>query len=269
MGEHTSRSADRGGANRLVVVLVAVIVLLLIGAGGMVYYLTSQMTKMQQQMARVQRAALQPTPTPAPSQPASAKLATEDIAAIVQAVMSQIQKPPTPPSAPPAPAAAPAAPAKPSSAASDTDLESVIDVLSSVDADRVEEQPLEIAPESTETLAQTHAGSVDRPIQDTFNKVVVTDDGSDALAQLGKEIDQIVQSDTPPTSGYEQTMENEVAERQNAMRTIVVQEGDTLISLAKKAYGDGHKYTRILRANPGIIKNPDRIFVGQVLRVPR
>ena len=50
-------------------------------------------------------------------------------------------------------------------------------------------------------------------------------------------------------------------------KTHTMQRGDTLWGLAKKYYGDGSQYTRIVSANPEI-KNPNVISIGQVLSIP-
>ena len=44
--------------------------------------------------------------------------------------------------------------------------------------------------------------------------------------------------------------------------------GDTLSGVAKKYYGDGSAYMRIFEANREVIKDPDKIFVGQKIRIP-
>ncbi len=44
--------------------------------------------------------------------------------------------------------------------------------------------------------------------------------------------------------------------------------GDTLSGIAKKFYGNGSKYMRIFEANREVIKDPDKIYVGQKLRIP-
>lgn len=49
----------------------------------------------------------------------------------------------------------------------------------------------------------------------------------------------------------------------------VVRAGDTLWGIAATHYGDGSLYPRLVEANPGTILDPDRIDVGQVVRVPR
>lgn len=44
--------------------------------------------------------------------------------------------------------------------------------------------------------------------------------------------------------------------------------GDTLSGIAKKYYGDGSRYMQIFEANKEVIKDPDKIFVGQKIRIP-
>ncbi len=47
-----------------------------------------------------------------------------------------------------------------------------------------------------------------------------------------------------------------------------VQRGDTLSGIAKRHYGDAGAYMRIFEANKPMLKDPDKIYPGQVLRVP-
>lgn len=53
-----------------------------------------------------------------------------------------------------------------------------------------------------------------------------------------------------------------------APRTYTVAAGDSLSKIAKKLYGDSGKWKRIFEANRDIIKNPDLIHPGQVLKIP-
>lgn len=48
----------------------------------------------------------------------------------------------------------------------------------------------------------------------------------------------------------------------------VIQKGDTLSALAKKYYGNAMDYPRIFDANREVIKDPDKIYVGQKIRIP-
>ncbi len=50
--------------------------------------------------------------------------------------------------------------------------------------------------------------------------------------------------------------------------TYVVEPGDCLYRIAQKLYGNGSQWTRLYEANRGIIKDPARIYIGQVLTVP-
>ena len=44
--------------------------------------------------------------------------------------------------------------------------------------------------------------------------------------------------------------------------------GDTLSKIAKAQYGDANKYMKIFEANTPMLKHPDKIYPGQVLRIP-
>lgn len=47
-----------------------------------------------------------------------------------------------------------------------------------------------------------------------------------------------------------------------------VQKGDTLSAIAKRNYGDANAYMAIFEANRPMLEHPDRIYPGQVLRIP-
>ena len=47
-----------------------------------------------------------------------------------------------------------------------------------------------------------------------------------------------------------------------------VKSGDTLSKIAKEYYGDAMKYPVIFEANTPMLKDPDKIYPGQVLRIP-
>ncbi|WP_386697497.1 peptidoglycan-binding protein LysM [Lonepinella sp. MS14436] len=49
----------------------------------------------------------------------------------------------------------------------------------------------------------------------------------------------------------------------------VIQKGDTLSAIAKKFYGNAAKYPAIVAANKEVIKDADKIFLGQKIRVPK
>lgn len=47
-----------------------------------------------------------------------------------------------------------------------------------------------------------------------------------------------------------------------------VESGDTLGGIAKEQYGDASRYKEIFEANRATLDDPDRIYPGQVLRIP-
>jgi nucleoid-associated protein YgaU len=47
-----------------------------------------------------------------------------------------------------------------------------------------------------------------------------------------------------------------------------VQRGDTLSKVAREHYGDASKYPMIFEANRPMLKDPDKIYPGQKLRIP-
>lgn len=49
----------------------------------------------------------------------------------------------------------------------------------------------------------------------------------------------------------------------------IIEKGDSLWKIADKAYGNGAKYTAIFDANREVIEDPDKIFPGQKIRIPK
>lgn len=49
----------------------------------------------------------------------------------------------------------------------------------------------------------------------------------------------------------------------------VIESGDTLWGIAAKFLGNGSKYPEIFEANREVIEDPDKIFVGQKIRIPK
>jgi len=47
-----------------------------------------------------------------------------------------------------------------------------------------------------------------------------------------------------------------------------VKKGDTLWKIAKEVYGDGSLYPEIFKANQDTLSDPDKIKIGQKLRIP-
>ena len=48
-----------------------------------------------------------------------------------------------------------------------------------------------------------------------------------------------------------------------------VESGDTLSAIARKTLGDANRYNEIFEANKPMLSHPDKIYPGQVLRIPQ
>lgn len=48
-----------------------------------------------------------------------------------------------------------------------------------------------------------------------------------------------------------------------------VEKGDTLWAISEKALGSGARYNEIFEANRPMLSDPDKIYPGQVLRIPQ
>ena len=51
--------------------------------------------------------------------------------------------------------------------------------------------------------------------------------------------------------------------------SYTVKPGDTLSKIAKEHLGDANAYMAIFNANRDVLKDPDKIFPGQVLKIPQ
>ena len=70
-------------------------------------------------------------------------------------------------------------------------------------------------------------------------------------------------------AGVEKVDENiTVREASAPAQYHTVAKGDTLSAIAKKFYGDANKYQTIFEANKPMLKDPDKIYPGQSLRIP-
>ena len=54
-----------------------------------------------------------------------------------------------------------------------------------------------------------------------------------------------------------------------AYETYEVQKGDSLSKIAKNKLGNGNLWQKIFDANTDILKDPNKIFPGQKLKIPR
>ncbi len=58
----------------------------------------------------------------------------------------------------------------------------------------------------------------------------------------------------------------ETASPESKMYTV--KSGDNLSKISKEVYGDANQYQKIFEANQPMLSSPDKIYPGQVLRIP-
>ena len=69
--------------------------------------------------------------------------------------------------------------------------------------------------------------------------------------------------------GVEKVEDDLVADQADAAATFyTVKKGDNLGAIAKAHYGKAGAYMKSYEANQPLLKDPDRIYPGQVLRIP-
>ncbi len=137
------------------------------------------------------------------------------------------------------------------------------------DVDKIENSNIAINNINLKKVAKDK--KIDLSKSNHYNKVVINsskESETDTLSKLSYELNSAINESSSSISNYAQEISKEIAVRSNEMRIIVVNRGDTLSKIAKRAYGNYDDYVKIFEANPEIIKNPDQIYVGQKLRIP-
>lgn len=87
-----------------------------------------------------------------------------------------------------------------------------------------------------------------------------------AYNQATKEKVVLVIGNTTGISTVDDQMTVEHVEPEAQFHAVV--SGDTLGKIAKHYYGNAMKYPEIFEANKPMLSHPDKIYVGQVLRIP-
>ena len=94
---------------------------------------------------------------------------------------------------------------------------------------------------------------------------------TDAINIIEKKVETLLEkqkdSGKKPSS-YVVTLLPESEINTNEVRTITVQDGETLWDITIRAYGDGNEHNKILDANPLIKDDPSLLKPGITLRVP-
>jgi len=76
------------------------------------------------------------------------------------------------------------------------------------------------------------------------------------------------QAESPPAEDVPTIVARRIGPDRLASGTAIIRRGDNLWTIARRVYGDGLKYTTIYRANRDQIRNPARIYPGQVFDLP-
>ncbi len=91
----------------------------------------------------------------------------------------------------------------------------------------------------------------------------------EASSQSIKEKVVLVVGNTEGIASVEDNMTVKEAEIEEPMAQFhTVSRGDTLGKIAKEYYGNAMKYPVIFEANKPMLAHPDKIYPGQVLRIP-
>ncbi|NKI70373.1 peptidoglycan-binding protein LysM [Collimonas pratensis] len=108
---------------------------------------------------------------------------------------------------------------------------------------------------------------------DTSGLTIAFDAASRSVTASGEAPDQATREKIILCCGNVKGVENvndslTVAEPTDESQWHDVVGGDTLSAISKKYYGDANKYQQIFEANEPMLSSPDKIYVGQKLRIP-
>jgi nucleoid-associated protein YgaU len=102
-------------------------------------------------------------------------------------------------------------------------------------------------------------------LQVAYNGGIATVEGTVA-SQREREIVVLTAGNTRGVAQVDDRLIVEVPEPEATFYTVV--SGDTLSGISKAHYGNAMKYMTIFEANTPMLENPDKIYPGQVLRIP-
>ncbi|WP_310554881.1 peptidoglycan-binding protein LysM [Flavobacterium sp.] len=132
----------------------------------------------------------------------------------------------------------------------------------------VEEAPAEEKAQLKASALLAHVQSMGLP----FNTLKVALRGDDVVVtgEVDKQVDAEKIALTLGNVEGVDTVDNNmtVATPEPEARYHTVVSGDWLSKIADKYYGDAQKYDVIFEANKPMLEHPDKIYPGQVLRIP-
>jgi len=86
--------------------------------------------------------------------------------------------------------------------------------------------------------------------------------------RVKKEDEVLLKPGQAPTPPPVKTVEPPVVE-ELISEFYTIKAGDTLSKIAKEHYGNAQKYNEIFEANREVIKDPNKIYPGQQIRIPK
>lgn len=108
--------------------------------------------------------------------------------------------------------------------------------------------------------------------QEEREKIIIAAGNVDGVAQVEDDI-EIVWIDPPkageaPSAAPPTLQPPAPPKAETPSQFHTVERGDTLSAISKRYYGAAGKYMRIFEANKPMLSHPDKIYPGQVLRIP-
>ena len=88
-------------------------------------------------------------------------------------------------------------------------------------------------------------------------------DFSDVAAKVDSTAEQVIKADFSDVTATVDSTAEIVGER-----TYTIEKGDTLSKIAKEQLGSANAWKQIFEANRDVLDDPDRIFPGQVIKLP-
>jgi nucleoid-associated protein YgaU len=74
--------------------------------------------------------------------------------------------------------------------------------------------------------------------------------------------------DMPDFSNVQSGASSTAEQAEPTFKTYEIKSGDSLSKIAKREYGNANDWRRIYEANKDTIKDPDKIFPGQTIKIP-
>ena len=127
---------------------------------------------------------------------------------------------------------------------------------------------------ANEASAQKIAEHIKKSGFDTSNLNILFDGATDTVSLGGTVVDQVTREKIVLVAGNVQGVAHvddqmKVQKSGTEAKYYTVKSGDTLSKISKDFYGDASQYNKIFEANRPMLSDPNKIYPGQVLRVPQ